>query len=285
MTTPIIWLSDMLRAVGTTKAPANVNATQKDALREFALSMSESIQLQTARRFDPYYETRFYAPYSTEDGGDIAPGGYLMLDEDLWQVSQVINNHTTVIDPADYALFPLESSAQIKDMIRLKNALYWTGNNTVDNFDAIQITGLWGGKGGSFKVKTTLTADVTDSAGTIAVASNTGLEAGQLLKIGSELVLILADPTTNTISIERAYNGSEAVSHANGDPVYLFRAGDLVRRLCGRIIKWQVALDDNPLIALVTIGDTQEPIDLSNAPKDVSDMMEILTRPMRLRGV
>lgn len=281
MTTPIVWFSDVQRAINS----RNETEAVKFSIRELIVTVSALVEAECNRRFDPYYATYYYNPARRDRGGDVAEGGYLLLERDLLTVTQIINDSTVEITAGNYALFPLETDAPAKNMIKLKNSYFWHGTSTVDNFDAIHITGFWGGYGGRFQNKTTITAAVNDSQSTIPVDNFTGLEAGAVLKIDSELMQITSDPTTKTVYVERAYNGTEAVTHAINAPVYLWRAGELVRRLVTRIVKWQAALDDNPLIALVTIGDSAEPIDISSAPSDVQGMISLLTQPDSIRGV
>lgn len=285
MTTPIIWVSDYLRAIASEENPETVDDSLIENARELILGVSELIEDETDRQFSPYYGTRFFSPRLNEYGGDVTADGYLLLDDDLLAVTQLINNSTDVVSSDDFALFPLGTMYPSKDMIRLKNNLYWSGLSTIDNFDSVQVSGLWGGKGGKFKRKTSLTAGTDDIQETISVASFSGLEWGQVLKVGDELMLVTETPETSSVPVERAYNGSEAASHTSADPVYLYRAGDLVRRVAMRIVKWQDALDDNPLIATVTVGAEQELVNLSAVPDDVTGMLANLTRAQRIRGV
>jgi hypothetical protein len=126
MTTPIIVFSDFQKAMNT----GNTSALLKARARELIECVSATIEAKNAcaRRFDRYYDTRYFNPANMANGGSIADGGYLVLDEDLTDLFGLVNNHSIAVEESDYALFPLESSAVNKTMIRLRNGLYWTGD-------------------------------------------------------------------------------------------------------------------------------------------------------------
>lgn len=276
MTTPIIVFSDFQKAMNT----GNSSALLKSRARELIEGVSSFIEATCGRRFDRYYATRSFSSAKNENGGSVSADGFLLLDDDLAEIGGLINNHTESVDPADYTLFPTDPTAPSKDMIKLKNNLVWLGNANIGIWEAVQVTGFWG-YGGSFKRQCELTADIDDQGLTLTVDDTTGIELGHMLRMGDELLYVDREVTIpgTSIHVERAYNGSLPEAHLTADGVYLFRADPTARRLANRICKWQSALDDNPLIALVTVGDAQEPIDLSAAPKDVEGMINLLIRP------
>lgn len=282
MTTPIIVFSDFQKSMNT----GNTSALLKARARELIEGVSALIEGKGGcnRRFDRYYDTRFYSSVRLDRGGAITDDGALLLDEDLTDLFGLVNNHDETVEESDYVLFPQEASAVNKDMIRLKNGLYWTGLSQVGLYNSIQVTGFWG-YGGSFTRRAALTVAANETISTLTIDDSAPFEMGHMLRMGDELMLIDQEVSGLTIHVERGYNGSIPETHEIADGVYLFRADPVARRLANRICKWQSALDDNPLIALVTVGDGQEPIDLSAAPADVDKMIEALKRPDSIGAV
>lgn len=274
MVTPIILFSDYKDAANTT----NTGAALKTRIRELIDNVSQLVQDETNRRFDHRYETVYHDSRLNDRGGDVSEDGLLILRDDLINVDTLINDHTVTVSPQDYALLPLEQSADCKVFIKLRNRLVWR-SSTVDTFDAIQVSGWWG-YGGSWRPQTSLSGDVTDSGAVLTVAAHAGLEKGQLIRIGGEYMLITADPTSSAVSVERGYNGTEATAHSIGATLFVFRAHPTARRLVNRICRWQSGLDDSPLYGTVTIGDFEQPVNLSAMPQDVKAMIESLTRPL-----
>jgi hypothetical protein len=260
----------------------NVNSTiattaSKTRVREMLAGMSRLAEERTGRRFDHrqefiYQNTRRI----NRDGGqvDVDNGGRLILRGDLISVSEVLNNETEVVDPSLYDLWPYEDSARYKSEIHLASGNYWTWVTKPGK--GAKVTGVWGW-GGRWKNVTTLSAPIDAAVLAVPLTSVTGLEMRQILRIDNEYLLIDGEVTTSPITTERAVNGSAAASHLVGAAVALFQPDPLVRRLVIGLCKWQSELDDNPLLAEVTIGDATETVDLSQAPKWARDLMELLS--------
>lgn len=281
MTTPIIWFSDYQKAANT----GNTSAALKSRIRELIEGVSALIEAQTERRFDRYYDERFYDSRRVGLGGAISDDGMLMLDRDLDEILTLTNDHSVSVGESDYKLYPYEASAPYKTGVSLLNDLYFTSASyPARHAYAVGVAGFWG-YGGKFNRKTTITADIDDSTQTIPVASTAGLEMGQMLRLGDELMLITDEVTTLNLTVERGYNDSPPASHASAAGVYLFRADPIARRLALRVAKWQSELDDNPLVSTVTVGDFEQALDLTAAPSDVVGMIEVLTRSESIGAV
>lgn len=286
MTTPIITYTDYRRSADSD----NVSDYSKDDVRELIEQVSALVELETDRRFDRRLEARDFDARQETDGGNINSDGFLILDDDLISPLDVINNHTVTVDADNYSLLPNDPSAIYRYGIRLRRPGYWAWDATLDSFDAIQVYGFWG-YGGEFRLKTTVATLMDDADGTVtlSVASNTGLEYGQMLQVGTgaslEYMLIVGEVESNNLLVQRAYNGTEPVQHDIAQPVYLFRADPVVRRVVTRIMKWQSELDDSPLLATVQIGDTEQAVNLSAAPDDVQKTLERLSRKQSIGKV
>lgn len=281
MTTPIIWFSDYQKSIHT----GNVADAMKARIRELIEGVSALIEAQTGRRFDRYYDVRYFDSRRVGRGGAVSDEGMLLLDNELGEILTLTNDHSVAVGDSDYVLYPYETSAPYKTQIGLLNGLYWNSLSDPTRYaNAVGVAGFWG-YGGKFTRKTTITASIDDATETIPVASNTGLEMGQLIRMGDELMLITAEVTTLNLTVERGYNFSPPAGHDNAAGVYVFRADPIARRLALRIAKWQSALDDSPLVGTVTVGDFEQAIDLTAAPSDVAGMIEVLTRPESIGAV
>ncbi len=286
MTTPIITFSDYARTVGT----LNEETETKERIRELIEAASVSVEVDTNRRYDRRFEARDYDALRDSLGGDISEDGYLILDDDLISVVDLFNNHTDTVAAEDYALFPQESSAPAKWGVKLRGDNYWEWDTSLDSFDAIQVYGTWG-YGGKFALKSTVATQMNDSPGTTAliVAGFEPFEMGQMIQVGTgdtlEYMLVAADPTTTTLLVERAYNGTTPVVHPVNDPVYVFRADPLIRRIVTRLVRWMDNLDDSPDGDVIVVGDSEQVVNLSIAPDDVKQGLARFRRSDRIMGV
>lgn len=275
MATPIIWFSDYQKAAVNT---ALASAAYKARVRELIDGVSALIEAEAGRRFDRYYDQYFYDSRRVSLGGAIAESGYLMLDHELGEILSLTNDHSVIVGESDYVLYPYETSAPYKTEIGLLNDLYFSSASYPDRHgNAVAVAGFWG-YGGKFTRKTTITAGINDTTETIPVASNTGLEMGQLIRMGDELMLITDEVTGLNVTVERGCNNSPPEAHDSAAGVYLFRADPVARRLALRLCKWQSELDDNPLVSTVTIGDFEQALDLAAMPSDAKAMLDVLTR-------
>ena len=73
---------------------------------------------------------------------------------------------------------------------------------------------------------TTLSAAITDDAGTFTVAATTNITAGDLLVIRDELIKVNAVPVSGTVNVSRGWEGTEARAHANSQRVFIIDSDD-----------------------------------------------------------
>ncbi len=251
----------------------------KSQIRDLIAGASRWIDLCTGRRFD-HRQDGYYFDTRAQDRGGAVNGSKLILPYDLISASQVLNNETDVLPLDAYSLYPYEDSALYKTMVELSEGYTWQYRGIAGK--GARVTGVWG-YGGRWIQLTTLSGDINAITGTIPLTSGDGFEARQIARIDSEYIEMQSDEAPFTG--ERGVNGSTPAAHTAGTPVYVFDPDPLVKRLTVRIVKWQSALDDNPLIATVTVGDFQEPLDLTRAPVDVQDLMAALTKPDEIGAV
>lgn len=67
----------------------------------------------------------------------------------------------------------------------------------------------------------TLNGNINDSTRTITLGSNTRIERGDILRIGSEDMRVNARGTSGAVTVRRGVNGTNAAAHDNGDTVYI----------------------------------------------------------------
>ena len=78
-----------------------------------------------------------------------------------------------------------------------------------------------------------LTADVTDKTVTLAGAPTDAVNVGEVLRIGSEKMLVQAVNSTTSFEVERKHGGSDLAAHSTGDNVFIQRTYTIVRGVNG----------------------------------------------------
>jgi hypothetical protein len=119
---------------------------------------------------------------------------------------------------------------------------------------ALKVTGVWGyrrqysAEGWAVSGDTVIDSPLSAGATTVTVADTYGLDdrgitprfqAGQLLKIESEIVYVQAVASNTALSVRRAQNGSTAAAHVATTPIYIWRPQELATN-CTRIqaVRW-----------------------------------------------
>jgi len=95
------------------------------------------------RILEPLTETRYYdadLESGRLQGHGVASATELILDEDLLEVTALVNGDGTALPAAAYVLQPANEYPKYK--IRLRRGYHWT--YTLDPIQAIQVTGTWG---------------------------------------------------------------------------------------------------------------------------------------------
>jgi hypothetical protein len=163
----------------------------------------------------------------------------------LLELTSVAIGSTTLTVGTDVVAYPSTTIPPFK-FLRLRNGNFWYDYCASNSYDplTLTVTGVWGvhrDYANAF-VKVDDVADVAGinaSVTTLTVADVDGadqygltprISAGNLLKIGSEYLLVTAtDTTANTATVRRGVNGSTAAVHANGDDVYVWNVEETVR--------------------------------------------------------
>ena len=231
--------------LATLKTQLDISGTTNDT------SLLQSLEM-ASRSIDTFCERHFYITSETKQFR--GAGNRLLLDTDLLTITTL----TTLKDDrstdktwatTDYELFPLGDTVYPKEWIELAD------NTTAGSFASgikrgVQIAGLFGyGNGTSSTpyISATTTNDGSFAASdtTFTATAGANLNIGETILIDDEQMYITGI-SSNTITIQRAMNGTTGASHSTGATVNVYQYPQEVVNACylqaGRISKrWQTA--------------------------------------------
>lgn len=259
----------VLTALPTTTAARLRNGLQK---------ASAYVQRQCNRRFDEFLDVRKYTALDERVGGALNGPYILQLDAELREVTPAVDANGTTVSTilngdgmaitSGYKLIHYNSDIGVQTLTRVHlnvfSGIIWRSGG-VDPWEAIQVPGTWGYGGQWLDSGTTLT---TDSGASLTVSSGTPFEVGMTLKLDDEYLYVEA-VSTNTLTVDRAMNGSVQATHAGATKVYVWEALDSVRDLVIRLTRWKQEQQVSPLVGTGTVGDFSFPVDISGLPKDL----------------
>lgn len=166
----------------------------------------------------------------------------IALREDLLALEALLNGDGQALDLARVLHLP--------GALRLTGGAYFTYDETP--LQAVQVTGLWGthdawaqafrASGDSVQdalnaTATSLYVSSAEGADTLRIMPR--FQAGQLLRIGDELLWLLAlDAGTNTLYMQRGAQGTTASEHDAGAPIDIYQPPRDVQQLCLRWAAW-----------------------------------------------
>lgn len=252
------------------KSYRTLTSTSDDALLQRFLNWSTGvIHAYKGRRYDVRVATIMHdAPipdastFGVYDSSRRRPTREraLILHEDLLEMTELKNGDGTVLAAADYFLSPAEHMP--RSVVHLANGVYWLTNDNGDKRQAISVKGLWGYHDDypdCFvpSLDTVLDNPLTSSATTIHVSDVNGtpadldtprFQAGQLLRVGSELMYLIAATAVtgadDTLTVLRGFNGSTAAEHAQGASIEIFRSMAFVNQAAIRLVAWRYTQKD-----------------------------------------
>lgn len=277
MTAHLLLLSELRRAVNS-EASSALSATQlTDAntrLRDLIGAASDWFTTLCDRRFDRYQQTRYYTPFSLVNGGDLLIAYTLLLNADLRDVLTLTNGDDTTI--SSYTLLPRHQDEKWRVRLNPYGTTYFTHSGTDDPIGSIELSARWGYGGQWLDTGDAVGDDpLSSSATTITVTDADNFEAEMLLRAddasdNQEFMRCTAiDSDNDTITVERAYNGTTAIAIPNAATLYRFRADALVQRTIVRLCAWMFEQNKSPLVGQQVIGDFVAPVDVTALPADV----------------
>ena len=222
-----------------------------DRLLDALQAATAQIERLAGRRFTPRLATVEHSvnPVDTSE---------LTLDDDLLELTTLTNGNGSVVSSADIVILPDSGGDNPIGIIRLTGGNSFVWDETP--LRAIQINGIWGyhdhwseaWRDSSDTVQdnpfgasaTTLT--VADADGTDAESETPRFQVGQLLRIESEYLPVLAINTaTNVLTVARAVNGTTAASHAQDTLIEVFQPPLDVEMLALQWAAWLYKEPDN----------------------------------------
>ncbi len=253
-----------------------------DLLRAALAASSRLIEGFTGRRFAPEQATRRYR---------VPAGNVLLLDGDLLALDAVINGDGSTI-PAD-ALHLHPAAGSVKTSLELDRTRA-TFVHSGDPVGAIQVSGLWGyhpdwasawRDSGDSVQDAPLSADaaaltVNDAGGADSAGESPRFSVGQLLRIESEMVQVLAvDGEDPVLTVERGACGTTAAVHAQGQAIAIYQPPADVRQACLRVASWLYRQRDAGFVQVA--GGLRGQV--SVPPALPEDVQQILAPHVRIR--
>lgn len=247
-------------------------------------SVSRDMEATSNRHFSPRVLTQLYntpeqAPWSARAEmpryESVMAGGFgharrhITLDDDLLEVTTLLNGDGSTITAADYLLEP--ANATPKELLKLKrsSSVVWLLNSSGESEQVISLTGIfgWHDDYANAWVQSLATIHPGITAAATAVPLSTGgsalLKAGQLIKMGSEFAYISAIPSTDNLTLVRGVNGSTAAIHADLTDIYTWSTPS-IEIICRTGVIAMARLRDNPVGESVRVGEA-----VFTTPKDV----------------
>jgi len=257
-------------------------ASLPQALR-WSIQVSDYIQSTCRRRFDERVDTRRYTSFLERDGGDLETQWTLLLDDDAKEIQYIAQRVPvgTLVTIEDGVELPVNvcrlmthnrfigTNVRAYDTIHIdqySGQMFYFGG--VDPYESIWVQGLWGYGGQWVETGTAVGTEQNAVQTTLEVVSGAVLEAGMMLKIGTEYEYV-ESVSSNTATVARACNGSTAAIHAVSAAVYRWQPLPVVTDLARRLIQWKLEQVKSPGAGNVTVGDFTFPVDMSGLPKDI----------------
>ena len=188
---------------------------------------SRYLDSKTSRWFYPRIEQRYFT----------LPGkSRLDLDADLLEVITLTNGDDVAIASTEYNLLPRNYSPKFAIELTDITSTTWASDSSGSSEFVIDLVGVFGLHDryvDAWTIAGTLGAAMSDTT-TKAFTMTAGhtCAVGEILKIGSE-ILIPATVVTNTVTaVARGDNGSTAATHLNGATVYAWQPMEEAKNAC-----------------------------------------------------
>ncbi|MBL8160790.1 MAG: hypothetical protein JNJ61_02315 [Anaerolineae bacterium] len=200
---------------------------------------SAQIERMAGRRFSPRRAALQH---------DYSDARQLLLSDDLLEPLHILNGDGSSIVLTDVIAVPDEAPYSL---LRLTGGSAFTW--TLVPVQAITVTGIWGwhdrpaemwrGSGDSVQdnplSSSTTSLTVLDADGADALGQSPRFQVGHLLKIEDEYLRVLAvNAATNSLTVQRAVNGTAPAAHALGTPIYTYQPPGDINALALRWAAW-----------------------------------------------
>jgi hypothetical protein len=230
--------------------------------------------------------TRFYPEIATRYF-DVPSGGKLQFDDHLLELTGITNGDGEAITAANLIYYPAMLYPRYAVSIKAQASQAWLSSDYGDNVQAIALAGVWGyhddyanawassldavaDVGGLSASVTTI--NVANATGTSADGQTPRFQAGQLIKIGSEYIDIVAR-VANALTVKRGMYGSAAAAHLTVAPISIWRPMANVTFAVLRLVAWRYRQKDANVFDATTILGTGVKITPSAVPPDVDNLI------------
>lgn len=187
---------------------------------------SRMIDNVSGREFYPSVRTKIYdTPKRTNQ---------LNIHDDLLDLTTLTNGDLTVITSSDYQLWPYNATPKAMIVLNPLSTVFFNQSATTWNAGAISVYGTFGyhsNYGAAWLSGGVLGAAIASTSTTTVTITITPFQAGQIIKIDSELLLVTAVGVT-TITATRGWNGSTAATHLIAAPVSIWMPEPPIVRAC-----------------------------------------------------
>lgn len=202
----------------------NANTTMLEQSIEAA---SRAIEGATGKLFYPSIKTNSY---------DL-PRGYfsseLCLKDDLLELLTFTNGDATTLAATEFDLWPYNWYPKASVILKDTSDYSYQAPTSGDTHGVIDVLGVWGyhqNYSVAWLTGSTLNGAISSTSATsVTVTSGTSFVAGHIIRVDNELMRV-TNVVTNTLTVDRGWNGSTAATHLTGVTAYIWRAqADIIR--------------------------------------------------------
>lgn len=218
---------------------ADEDTTSDEALLKALQQASHIVESVTHRRYCPHVESRIASI-------DLRHPTELILPDDLLSIESLTNGDGTVMSLDDVQLIPEHNDIPSSRLVLINGTSFVYSDSAIN---AVSISGTWGWHDRWSQAWRDSDDTLTDNplsanATTLSVNDTDGadgdgfsprFQVGQLLKIESEYLRVIAiDHVTNQLTVLRGVQGTSPSSHTQGTSILTYQPVPAIRDLCIR---------------------------------------------------
>lgn len=178
---------------------------------------SRAIDGYCGRSFYPERKTNYF---DTPCGRDLDMGLY-----DCLEVVTITNGSEGALATTEYRTYPYNQTPFYQINLRASSSFFWATDTNSEPDAAIQVDAVWGYRSNysreAWANVTTLSTGISDTDTTIVTALEYSFVAGDIIKLGTEFMLV-TDSDTAGVDVTRGYNGTTAAAHLAAVVCYRF---------------------------------------------------------------
>jgi hypothetical protein len=206
--------------------PNSTNASTT-MLEQSIEAASRAIEGATGKLFYPQIKTNSY---------DL-PNGYfrreLCLKDDLLALLTFTNGDDTTLAATEFDLWPYNWYPKSSLIMKDTSDYSFEAASSGDTHNILEVLGIWGyhqNYAVAWTTGSTLNGAISSTSATsVTVTSGTLFVAGQIIRVDNELMRVTV-VVTNTLTVDRGWNGSTAATHLTLATVTIWRAqADIIR--------------------------------------------------------